>query len=52
MTTITSADNPRFRDLAKLLQSGRERRKSGLALLEGVHLVGPPTSSTADCPSS
>jgi TrmH family RNA methyltransferase len=39
MTTITSADNPRFRDLAKLLQSGRERRKSGLALLEGVHLV-------------
>lgn len=39
MTTITSADNPRFRDLAKLQQSGRERRKSGLALLEGVHLV-------------
>lgn len=39
MTTITSADNPRFRDLARLLQSGRERRKSGLALLDGVHLV-------------
>jgi TrmH family RNA methyltransferase len=39
MTTITSADNPRFRELAKLQQSGRERRKSGLALLEGVHLV-------------
>ena len=39
MTTITSTDNPRFRDLAKLQQSGRERRKSGLALLEGVHLV-------------
>lgn len=39
MTTITSADNPRFRDLARLQQSGRERRKSGLALLEGVHLV-------------
>lgn len=39
MTTITSADNPRFRDFAKLLQSGRERRRSGLALLEGVHLV-------------
>ncbi len=39
MTTITSADNPRFRDLVKLQQSGRERRKSGLALLEGVHLV-------------
>lgn len=49
MTTITSADNPRFRELFKLRQSGRERRKSGLALLEGVHLVeachqhrGPP----------
>ena len=39
MATITSTDNPRFRDLAKLQQSGRERRKSGLALLEGVHLV-------------
>ncbi len=39
MTTITSTDNPRFRDLAKLQQSGRERRKSGLAVLEGVHLV-------------
>lgn len=39
MTTISSTDNPRFRDLARLLQSGRERRKSGLALLEGVHLV-------------
>jgi tRNA G18 (ribose-2'-O)-methylase SpoU len=39
MTTIASTDNPRFRDLAKLQQSGRERRKSGLALLEGVHLV-------------
>lgn len=49
MTTITSADNPRFRELSKLRQSGRERRKSGLALLEGIHLVqawhqhrGPP----------
>ncbi|MCL4791666.1 MAG: RNA methyltransferase [Gammaproteobacteria bacterium] len=49
MTTITSAENPRFRELLRLQQSGRERRKSGLALLEGVHLVeachqhrGPP----------
>lgn len=39
MTTITSAENPRFRELAKLQQSSRERRKSGWALLEGVHLV-------------
>ena len=34
MTTITSADNPRFRDLAKILQSGRERRKSALQAQE------------------
>lgn len=49
MKTITSADNPRFRALLKLAQSARERRTSGLSLLDGVHLVaayaehiGPP----------
>ena len=36
---VTSADNPRFRRLLKLHQSSRERRKSGLSLLDGVHLV-------------
>jgi len=36
---ITSADNPRFRALLKLHQSSRERRKTGLSLLDGVHLV-------------
>src|SRR5215212_2315909 len=36
---ITSADNPRFRALLKLHQSSRERRKAGLSLLDGVHLV-------------
>lgn len=36
---ITSADNPQFRSLLKLHQSSRERRKAGLSLLDGVHLV-------------
>jgi TrmH family RNA methyltransferase len=38
-THVTSADNPRFRGLLKLHQSSRERRKAGLSLLDGVHLV-------------
>jgi TrmH family RNA methyltransferase len=36
---ITSAENPRFRALLKLHESSRERRKAGLSLLDGVHLV-------------
>ena len=39
MTKITSADNPRFKALYKLLQSSRERRQQGLSLLDGIHLV-------------
>lgn len=39
MKSITSADNPRFRTLLKLAQSSRERRNSGLSLLDGIHLV-------------
>ncbi len=39
MKHITSADNPRYRNLLKLAQSSRERRKAGLSLLDGVHLV-------------
>src|SRR3990172_8581063 len=35
----TSADNPRFKALYKLLQSSRERRQQGLSLLDGIHLV-------------
>lgn len=49
MTTITSADNPRFRTLLKLAESARERRQTRLALIDGPHLVrsflehfGPP----------
>ena len=36
---ITSPDNPHFRALLKLHQSSRERRKAGLSLLDGTHLV-------------
>ncbi len=39
MRQITSADNAHFRSLLKLHQSSRERRKAGLSLLDGVHLV-------------
>lgn len=39
MKHITSADNPQFKALLKLHQSSRERRKAGLSLLDGVHLV-------------
>ena len=37
--TITSADNPQFKLARKLAQSGRERRKTGLTLLDGMHLI-------------
>lgn len=36
---ITSRDNARFKALRRLAESGRERRKSGLTLLDGVHLA-------------
>jgi TrmH family RNA methyltransferase len=39
MKIITSAANPRFRKLQLLLQSSRERRKAGLSLLDGTHLI-------------
>ncbi|MCW5606047.1 MAG: RNA methyltransferase [Burkholderiales bacterium] len=39
MKIITSADNPHFKTLSRLLQSSRERRKAGLSLLDGVHLI-------------
>jgi TrmH family RNA methyltransferase len=49
MIDVTSADNPRFRALLKLAESARERRQTGLALIDGPHLVrcfherfGPP----------
>lgn len=39
MKLIQSRDNAFYKQLKKLAESGRERRKSGLTLLDGVHLV-------------
>src|SRR6266511_3061592 len=46
---IRSVDNPRLKRALKLRDSARERQKTGLTLLDGIHLVaayiehaGPP----------
>jgi TrmH family RNA methyltransferase len=39
MKNIASRENPHFKALKKLCQSGRERRKTGRILLEGMHLL-------------
>jgi len=39
MKRIASADNARYKALLKLAHSARERRKSGLSLLDGIHLI-------------
>lgn len=39
MKIITSHDNAIFKRFKKLAESSRERRKAGLTLLDGVHLV-------------
>lgn len=39
MKAIVSRDNPLFKSLRKLATSGRERRQSGQALLDGLHLL-------------
>lgn len=39
MKLIQSRDNPFFKSLKRLAESGRERRKTGNTLLDGVHLV-------------
>ena len=39
MKKIVSVDNARFKALLKLAESSRERKKYGLSLLDGVHLV-------------
>ena len=39
MKLIRSRDNPRFKLLRQLATSTRERRKAGLALLDGMHLI-------------
>jgi RNA methyltransferase, TrmH family len=45
---ITSRDNVQYKALRKLAGSGRERRKSGLTLLEGLHLIEAWRSSGRD----
>ena len=39
MPRITSPDNPRLKQAVRLLASSRDRRKAGLCVLEGAHLV-------------
>lgn len=39
MKRIESAANPGFRLLRQLVDSSRERRKSGLTVLDGIHLI-------------
>lgn len=36
---IASRDNPHFKALKRLCRSGRERRKTGRVLLDGMHLI-------------
>ena len=39
MPSITSAQNPRLRELLRLAGSSRERRKTGRCVLDGAHLI-------------
>ena len=39
MTRVVSRSNPRYREVARLVGSSRERRKSGRCVLEGEHLI-------------
>jgi len=43
---IRSRDNPRFKVLRELATSTRERRKAGLALLDGMHLIAAYRASS------
>jgi TrmH family RNA methyltransferase len=40
MQRITSRQNPRLKEAARLVRSARDRRKAGRCVLEGEHLVG------------
>ncbi|MES2354867.1 MAG: RNA methyltransferase [Pseudomonadota bacterium] len=39
MKHISSRENPFFKNLIKLAQSSRERKKQGLTLIDGTHLI-------------
>jgi len=52
MPRVTSPDNPRLKQVLRLLASSRERRKAARCVLEGIHLVaayldrhGPPETA-------
>jgi len=36
---VTSADNPRYKTLRRLMQSAQARKRAGLSVLDGAHLV-------------
>ena len=40
MKTVTSRENAAYKAMAKLVASSAERRKRGLSVLDGAHLVG------------
>lgn len=40
MKTVASRDNPAYKSVARLIASASERRKTGLTVLEGAHLLG------------
>ena len=40
MKTVTSRDNAAYKAMARLVSSASERRKTGLTVLEGAHLLG------------
>ena len=39
MKQIDSSANPRFKDLCRLVESSRERKKAGRSVLDGAHLI-------------
>ena len=40
MKSVASRDNAAFKAMARLVANGSERRKSGLSVLDGAHLLG------------
>ena len=51
MKAITSRDNARYKALAKLVSSAKERKASGLSILEGAHLLAAYLDSGANADS-
>lgn len=39
MKSITSRDNPAYKEMVRLAESGQVRRKEGMSVLDGAHLV-------------